>query len=201
MSTKNNYSLIVLAAGESTRFGENKLLFKIDGRSIIRRVVEECSLEGLEIVVVTGHEKEKIMEELKGTDVVFVYNPKYHEGGMSSSIKAGVAYASPLKAYLITPGDMPYLSGWICRRIIEEHERTGSRIIVPTFEGRGGHPILVDVSLREELLGINEESRGLKGFLSQHEKEIHRVELGTSRILIDIDYREDVVNRKPIDKP
>jgi len=198
--TNPAYALIILAAGESTRFGENKLLYKIDGKSIIKRVVDECSLEEFVTVVVVGHEREMIEKELRGENVIFAINPDYKTGGMSSSIKIGVSRINPSRAYLITPGDMPYLQRWICEKIINTYEKSKAKIVIPSFEGKGGHPILFDSSLKEELLAINEETKGLKGILSKHTDEILKFEIGTSRILIDIDYKDDIKTRKPIDK-
>ncbi len=197
---ESEFAFIVLAAGESTRFGENKLLYKVNNSSIIRRVVEECSLENFKTVVVVGHEKELIMKELEGLNVLFVINPEYKTGGMSSSIKAGVSNIRPSKAYLITPGDMPYLQSWICKKIIDVYASSKAKIVIPSFEGKGGHPILFDATLREELLTVNEETKGLKGILRRHENDVLKFEIGTSRILIDIDYKSDLDTRKPIDK-
>jgi len=198
--TKSEYAFIILAAGESTRFGENKLLYKIDGRSIIKRVIDECSLEKFVTVVVVGHEREMIEEELRGENVIFAINPDYKAGGMSSSIKIGVSSINPSRAYLITPGDMPYLQRWICEKIIDVYQKSRAKIVIPSFEGKGGHPILFDSSLREELLAVNEETKGLKGILNRHADEILKFEIGTSRILIDIDYKDDIKTRKPVDK-
>ena len=199
-ASKPEYAFIVLAAGESKRFGENKLLYEINGKPILKWVLDECSLDNFGVVVVTGFERDKIEGLLKTEKVTLVYNPNFKDGGMSSSIKVGVSSVLPQKAYLITPGDMPYLRRWICEKIISYYESTKAKIIVPTFEGRGGHPILVDVSLREDLLSISEELKGLKGLLNNYQTEIHRLELGTSRILIDIDYKEDLKSRVPVDK-
>ncbi|MDP8023154.1 MAG: nucleotidyltransferase family protein [Conexivisphaerales archaeon] len=197
---ESEFAFIVLAAGESTRFGENKLLYKIEGRSIIRRVVQECSLENFKTVVVIGHEKDRIIRELEGLNVFFVINPEYKNGGMSSSIRIGVSSVKPSKAYLITPGDMPYLQRWICEKIIDFYMKSGAKIVVPSYEGKGGHPILFDASLREELLAINEATKGLKGILSKHTNDVSKFEIGTSRVLIDIDYKKDIDTRKPVDR-
>ncbi len=198
--SESEFAFIVLAAGESTRFGENKLLYKIEGTSIIKRVVKECSLENFKTIVVVGHEKDRIIRELEGLNVFFVTNPEYKSGGMSSSIKIGVSSIKPLKAYLITPADMPYLQKWICKRITDVYTNSKAKIVIPSFEGKGGHPILFDVSLREELITVNEETKGLKGVISRHANEVLKFEIGTSRVLIDIDYKTDLDTRKPIDK-
>ncbi len=196
---ESEFAFIVLAAGESTRFGENKLLYKIEGKSIIKRLVEECALESSKTVVVVGHEKDLIIKELEGLNVFFVVNPEYKNGGMSSSIRIGISSIKPSKAYLITPGDMPYLQRWICKKIIDVYIRSKAKIVIPSFEGKGGHPILFDASLREELLAVKEETKGLKAILNRHADEILKVEIGTSRVLIDIDYKKDLEIRKPVD--
>ncbi len=185
------YSIIVLAAGESTRFGENKMLYRIDGVPVIRRVVL-AAINGLaETIVVLGHEAERVREALQGLDVRTVLNPQYREG-MSSSVKVGVRAASATRGILVLPGDVAFMTPELVKLVIEEHRKTGALIVLPTYNGRGGHPILFDIRLRDELLNISEAGRGLKEVVNRHLQDVYRIETGTPRILLDIDYREDL---------
>ena len=186
-----DYDLIILAAGESTRFGENKLTYMLNGAPIIRRVVMESRLPDVRVIVVVGHEQEKIRGALKGIDVDFVYNKDYKKG-MSQSVIAGVRASNSTKGILILPGDMAFIKSKIIEQVISSHKNTGSKIVIPTYNGRGGHPILFDVSLKDELLHIKEETRGLKEIINRHENEIYKVELGTPIVVHDVDVKEDL---------
>jgi len=186
--------ILVLAAGKSERFGRNKMLEPIDGKEMLRGVVGEALQSGAEVTVVVGHERERVEQILKGLDVKVIYNENYRSG-MSSSIKAGIK-ESNADAILILPGDVAFIQSEQIRAVISEYIRTGAPIIVPTYQGRGGHPILFSSSLRDELLGITEEGRGLKEVTARHRDEIDRLELHTARILVDIDYQKDVTLRR-----
>lgn len=185
------YSIIVLAAGESTRFGENKMLYQIDGVPIIRRVVMAALRDYAETIVVLGHEAERVRQAIADLGVRPVYNPNYREG-MSSSVKAGVREAVGERGILVLPGDVAFITSDLIDAVVKAHRETGALIVLPTYRGRGGHPILFDVRLREELLKISEEGRGLKEVVNRHLQDIYRIETGTPRVLLDIDYRDDL---------
>ncbi|HEV3251229.1 MAG TPA: nucleotidyltransferase family protein, partial [Puia sp.] len=103
-------SAIVLAAGLSKRMGKaNKLLLPYKGKTVIEIVVENILTAGLgEVIVVTGHEEEKLRNALKNLAVDFVHNPRYLTG-MTSSIQEGIRPAKG-KGYMICLSDMLLIS-------------------------------------------------------------------------------------------
>lgn len=112
MDSRPPVTVIVLAAGCSTRFGSNKLLHHVDGAvPMIRRVVQTAGSCGFhEIVVVVGHDSEAVKDALVGLPVRFVENRRYAEG-IATSIHAGVEAARAKNSgYLVILGDMPYIT-------------------------------------------------------------------------------------------
>ncbi len=187
--------IVVLAAGMSTRFGKNKLLYPIQGKPMVRRVVEEAIKAGLKPVVVLGHDKERVREVLDFLDVELVENPDYREG-MSTSVKAGLkAVKDRAKAVMFLPGDVAFIQLEQIRAVYDAYKEGDGLIVVPTYRGRGGHPILFDRSLFNEIMGITEEGRGLKSVVQAHRDDMRRIELGTARILVDIDTERDLRER------
>lgn len=186
-----DYDLIILAAGESTRFGENKLIYRINGVPIIRRVTTEALLPNVRVIVVIGNDPDKIRTALEGVNVDYAYNIDYKKG-MSQSIITGVKLSNSIKGILILPGDMAYIKSRIIEQVIEAHIRTGANIVIPTYNGRGGHPILFDVKLKNELLSIKEETRGLKEIVQRHENEVCKIEVGTPAAIHDVDVKDDL---------
>ncbi|MEM0216157.1 MAG: nucleotidyltransferase family protein [Candidatus Bathyarchaeia archaeon] len=187
-------SLIVLAAGSSIRFGRNKLLEKIGGISIIERVVKSAvSSKADEVVVVLGYESEKIRAVLKNFNCKFVFNENFREG-QSSSVKAGVrsvmGYAD---AVMILPGDLALITPASINKVIEEYEKSGAPVVVASYRGFLGHPILFDKSLFNEIMKISEEKEGLKAIVNQYRDLIKRAEVNSDEVLIDIDYEEDIL--------
>jgi len=186
-------SLIVLAAGKSTRFGKNKLLYKIGEHTVIERVVRAAlGSEADEVILVLGHDAERVRRELAGAECKLVYNSAFEEG-QSSSVKIGVALAAEhSEAAMILPGDIALIRSEAIDKVIEEYRRTGNSIVVAAYQGRHGHPILFDKSLFREIAQINEETQGLKAIVKRHREQIRQVEVGSPEVLFDLDTEEDI---------
>ncbi len=137
---------VVLAAGQSRRMGEtNKLLVEIDGKAMVAWVVDAVLASTADpVIVVLGHEADRVRNALSGRDLVFVFNPA-HEEGLSTSLRRGIA-AVPDHAdgALICLGDMPRLSTATAERLIAAFDPDDDRhICVPTFAGKRGNPVLI----------------------------------------------------------
>lgn len=186
-------SLIVLAAGASTRFGRNKLLEKIDSLTMIERVIMSAVSSNCdEVVVVVGHEAQKIKEVLKNFNCKFVLNEEYMKG-QSSSVKAGFkAVMGYAEAALVLPGDVALITPCSINKVIEEYKAHKSPIVVASYRGRSGHPILFDSSLFNEIMKITEETMGLKAVVNRHRDLIRKVEVDSEEVLIDIDSEGDL---------
>ncbi len=186
-------SLIVLAAGKSVRFGENKLLYKIGEQTVIECVVENAlGSKADEVILVLGYDAERVRRKLSGIECRFVYNAVFEEG-QSSSVRVGVAsVAEDSEAAIILPGDVVLISYEAIDRVIEEYRRTGSPIVVAAHEGRFGHPILFDKALFPEISQINEETHGLKAIVRRHKAQVIGVEAGSPAVLFDLDTQEDI---------
>lgn len=185
--------IIVLAAGQSKRFGRNKLLEKVNGCTLIEKVVRSAlSSRADEVIVVLGFEAQKVMDALKNLNCRFVINEEYYLG-QSSSVKAGVkAVAEYAKAVLILPGDMPLITHKSINMVIEEYHKSRNPIVVASYMGRLGHPILFDKSLFNEILAINEEGMGLKAVVRRYKNQIKKVDINSIEVLVDVDVPEDL---------
>jgi len=187
-------SMIVLAAGKSVRMhGKNKLLAKVDGTEMIRRVVQ-AALESKvdEVIVVLGGEADKVQKVLIDLPCRLVVNKKY-EDGQSSSVKVGLGEVSPMtRAVLVLPGDVAMIDFRSINVVIEEYEREKRSIVIAAHKGQAGHPILFDKHLFSEIEQIDEQTFGLKAVVKRHEAEVYLVETGSSNALKDIDTPEDL---------
>jgi molybdenum cofactor cytidylyltransferase len=185
-------SLVVLAAGKSTRMKENKLLLKIDGDTLIEHVVKQAKESNVdEVVVVLGYEASKIRERLAKIDCKLTVNENYTKG-QSESVKAGLSTVSgDAEAVMILPADIGLIDPESINRVIQEYRTSKSRIVIASHRQQSGHPILLDRSLFPETSKINEDTQGLKALINHHPAEIKYVEAGTDNVLIDIDTREE----------
>jgi molybdenum cofactor cytidylyltransferase len=173
--------------------GNNKLLTKIQGIPMIRRVTQ-AALESKadEVIVVAGWEAEKIRAALEGLSCRLVVNPDYYIG-QSSSVKAGLAEVkSSTNAVLVLPGDVAMIDARSIDTVIETYLRGEYKIVIAGHNGRAGHPILFDRELYPEIEHINEETLGLKAVVKKHEGEVCLVETGSQNTLKDVDTFEDL---------
>jgi molybdenum cofactor cytidylyltransferase len=160
---------------------------------MIEKVVRSAaSSKADEVIVVLGHEAQRVKEALKNFQCKFVFNEDF-ERGQSYSVKAGVksvmGYAD---AVMVLPGDVALITPKSINMVIEEYETSGGSIIVASHEGRLGHPILFDRCLFDEIMEINEETMGLKAVLNRRGEGIKKVEVGSNEVLIDVDSEEDL---------
>ena len=185
-------SLVILAAGKSTRMKENKLLLKVNSETLIQHVVKAAKKSSVdEIVVVLGHEAAKIKEQLAKLDCKVVTNENYTKG-QSESVKVGLAaVTSNSEAVMILPADVVLIDAESINKVVEEYRRSKSRIVIASHRQQSGHPILIDKTLFPEVAQIGEDTQGLKAVIDRHRTEIKYVEVGTENVLIDIDTREE----------
>lgn len=184
-------SAILLAAGQSRRMGEFKQLLTYSGRTFV-----ECCAGHLlasridELVVVTGHREADVRRALGRRDLRFAHNADYREG-MSSSVKCGVrAVSAAARAVVVALVDQPQIDASIIDQVIAEYERRPALIVIPTYGGRNGHPVLIDLRLRDELLAFD-PARGLRQVVQAHAAEVVHIEVTTDAVLTDFDYPED----------
>ena len=190
-------SLVVLAAGMSTRFGENKMLYPIDGEPMVRRVVKAALSSSVdEVIVVVGFEAEKVKEALKGLKCVIVENLDYAIGGQSSSVRCGVRHVKDdAEAVMILPGDVAFIDPSIINKVVEEYRSKSAKIAVASYKGKPGHPILFDRTLIPEILKIDEAGYGLKAVVNRHKADVVYVEADTPNVLLDVDRKADLSRR------
>ena len=139
-----------------------------------------------------GHESGRLEPEVEGKEgVIWRVNPDYRQG-KTTSIKAGVnALASDQPpAILILNVDQPRSADTI-RRLLQRHRDGGCSITIPRYRGKGGHPIVVDSALLDELKSIDEETLGVKAVVRRHQEATLLVEMDTPEVLWDLNTPEE----------
>ena len=184
-------SAVLLAAGESRRMGKFKQLLPLGGKTFV-----ECCVDNLltsrvdDCIVVTGHREAEVRSAIGNRPVRFAHNPDYRDG-MSSSIKRGInAISKEAHACLFALADQPQIGADIINRVIEAYKKDETLIVIPTYEGRNGHPVILDLKLRDEILAIDPD-QGLRQVVHAHSSEIVHIEISTDAVLKDFDFPED----------
>ena len=180
---------LVLAAGRSSRMGTiNKLLINVDGKPMVRRAVDAVREAGLDpVIVVTGHERERVEAALKDLPVRFVHNPAFAEG-LSSSLKAGLAALPPnADGVLVGLGDMPQVGAADIERLtLAFNPVEGRAIIVPVRNGKRGNPVLWAKRFFPEM-GEVAGDVGARHLIGQYPEAVAEVEMPGDGVLTDID--------------
>ena len=181
---------VILAAGASMRLGRNKLLLLLGGEPLVRRAVRTALAAGLDpVVVVLGHEAERVAGELAGLEVRTVHNPDYARG-MNTSLRAGVGAVGPdAVAVIVMLADMPLVTSAMVETLVEEYRRGGAPLVASDYGGVHAPPTLYARALFPELGGADGDGCGKK-IVRQHEADLVRVRWPGSA-LADVDREED----------
>ncbi|NIM20110.1 MAG: NTP transferase domain-containing protein [Candidatus Latescibacteria bacterium] len=182
---------IILAAGKSERMERAKLLLPFGDKTIIETVIESVLQSNADkVLVVLGSKREKIEQKIKSYVINIGFNPRFAEGMLSSVQHGFQAVPSNARAALVVLGDQPSVSSATINKIIDEFERTKKGIVLPVYESRRGHPILIDMKYRDEIEHLDPEI-GLRELVHRHPEDVLEIEVDTPTILQDIDDKDD----------
>lgn len=183
---------VVLAAGLSSRMGSNKLLADVGGMPLIRQTIRRLAASAVErIVVVTGHDADRIRGALSGESVTFVHNVSYPDG-LSSSLRRGIEAAADgsCDAALVVLGDMPLVSAATVGRLIAAFSPAEHRTVaVPVYGGQRGNPVLWGKTHFDALRHLAGD-QGARGLIDALPDEVVEVAVTDEGILRDADTPE-----------
>jgi molybdenum cofactor cytidylyltransferase len=209
---------LLLSAGESRRMGRPKALLPWpfqygEGTSLLAHQIAALQAAGVDrVVVVLGHQAAAVraavepllLGDLSG--VSWAVNPHYQQG-KTTSIKAGLAALGksgldvlskaspaalgpvPFDALLILNVDQPRTAETL-RHLLAAHRQGGCLITIPTYQGKGGHPVVLDGSLLDELGQIDEATEGLRALVRRHRDSVRRVAVDAAEVLWDLNTPE-----------
>jgi molybdenum cofactor cytidylyltransferase len=183
---------IILAAGESSRFGQPKQLLPFRGKTLVRTVIDAAREAGCSpVVVVIGSNCEKVQQALPHVNVVKVQNKNWQRG-IGSSIRTGVQtlinQVPDVEAILLLVCDQPAVNARFIEHFIATREATKKNIVASSYADTVGVPALFDRSLFKELLSIGDEA-GAKSIILQNPERVALFAFPEGAM--DIDTRED----------
>ena len=186
----NHVAAILLAAGQSRRMGAFKPLLPFGNKTVIEYCIDYLQEGGVEtVVVVLGHRGDEIRKRLAGCQVIFAVNPDPNSE-MGASIAAGVRDLPRVcQATLIALCDHPAVPATVVAKLIETWQE-GARLVIPTWEHRGGHPVLVDLSFKPELLTLSSHG-GLRALFETHKNTLQRLPVDSPYVARDMDTWDD----------
>ena len=186
-----NVAAVILAAGKSSRMGgPNKLLATLDDKPLVRHVADAASgSKATSLTLVTGHRADEVARVFEKDDFPTVHNPDY-ANGLSSSLAAGIgAVPEDADAAIVLLGDMPRISAAIIDRLIDAfNPEDGVHIVVPTFNGKRGNPVLWSRRFFDELRSISGDV-GARHLIGRYGEAVTEVEIGPE-VALDLDTPE-----------
>jgi molybdenum cofactor cytidylyltransferase len=189
---------VVLSAGESTRMGRPKALLPIEGQTFIEKIVGALKQSSVgRVIVVLGHNAEEMRARLAHLPVEILINPDYKLGQLSSLQTAlrSLQADQNCDGILVHLVDHPYIDAKLVQIMIERFYAGTKLIVVPSYNGKRGHPVIFSRRLFGEILAAPLD-QGAKAVVNAHRGETLEIETDQEGIAIDIDtpelYRQHV---------
>ena len=187
------YAAIILSAGYSSRMGEFKPLINLFGTTAVNRCVnlfESCNIK--EVYIITGYKSDEIQKNINNTAKT-VYNVDFDKGMFSSIVTGVAALPSDIEAFFVLPVDTPSINKSTIEKLIQSYERFKCSIVYPSFADKKGHPPLISIALKDEIIE-NCSKDGLRGILNIHKDSSVIVNVADRGVLLDMDTKEDYEN-------
>jgi molybdenum cofactor cytidylyltransferase len=185
---------VVLAAGRSTRMGAiNKLVEQIGGKPLVRIAAEQAlASQAGPVIVVTGHQREKVEAALKDLNVRFVHNPDYAEG-LGTSLRVGIgAVSESADGAIVCLGDMPQVDTTLIDTLLNAFDpESGAYIVVPTIDGRRGNPVVWARRFFPDLMSIGGDF-GARYLIGNYAEAVVEVPVAGDAALTDVDTPESL---------
>lgn len=190
---RNRVGVVLLAAGISERMGTCKMLLDWHGTPLIAHIARQIkeSLAFITVVITGGGDNEAgIRAALKDYPLLIIQNPLAASNGMVSSVQQGIKTLDDLAGVcLILHGDLPFITSEIIDSAIKAYWHGDGKIIIPTFNGRHGHPVLFDRCFWPAICDLS-EGKSPREVVISNEKEVFELQWGSDAVIFDLDTRE-----------
>ena len=145
------------------------------------------------MIVVTGHQRERVEHALAGLPVTFVHNPNFAEG-LSTSLKTGIAAVSAdADGAIVCLGDMPQVSAALIDRLLGAFDPArGALVVIPTLDGKRGNPVLWSRRFFPDLLAV-EGDVGARHLIAGYAEAVAEVPVDDQAALTDVDTPEALI--------
>ncbi len=187
---------VLLAAGESRRMGGiNKLLVELDGVPLVQRTLAAIRGGGIgEIVVVLGHQAERVEPLVRASGATIVRHADYALGQQGSVLAGLRALSAATDPVMVVLGDLPLLEASDVSALLVAYagRAAGCRALRPMYQGRRGNPVVVDRWVVDQVIAGADASTGLRGFLEAHREMVARFDASSDHYVFDLDTPDDL---------
>ena len=182
---------VILAAGESRRFGESKLSATLRGRPLVQHAIDAANASSCaEVIVVVGHRADELLATARLGRARVVRNARY-AAGQSTSLRAGVAAAGDADAVVALLADQPGVSAALIDALIERQRASASAAVVCSWRGHRSPPTLLHRSLWQAI-------EHLSGDVGAREVLAGREDVAILEVTADLGHLDDVDEREDL---
>lgn len=187
----NNFCAVILASGASRRLGFNKLLVKIDKKTVLERSIEPFLIPIIDkIFVIVGFEKERVTSVIKDYPVEIIDNPLYLDG-MSASVKAALPFIKDFRGVFFQLGDRPFVDKALIEKMVHVFHSDYRDIIVPLHKNQKGHPVLIKIESYIKEISHIKGDKGLREIIDKYIGNVVFIE-SKEGVLMGLDTLEDI---------
>lgn len=181
---------IILASGFSNRMGQDKLLITLGRTTLIERVIHAATGADLDEIILVY--RRDALKRIGDKHLIKTVRNAHAETGQSAAVKTGVRAASKnTQAFVFMVGDQPLLDAATINLIIRHHRENPAHIILPTYRGKQGNPVLFPSAFRSQLLGISGDRGGI-GVINNARDQVKPIAISNPHIGVDVDTAEDL---------
>jgi molybdenum cofactor cytidylyltransferase len=197
-SAEPHIAAVILAAGQSRRMGQPKMILPWGTHTVIAQVVSVLAGAGVvEIVAVVGGARRQVEAALAELPVRTVFNPRFEEYEMTASLQTGLGVLSPnIQACLVVLGDQPQIESEVVNAVIAAYQTSGADLVIPSYQMRRGHPWLVSKPLWKDIQALQPPAT-MRDFINRHVDRIHYLEVASASVLKDLDTPGDYYRERP----
>ena len=193
MALKKEPVGILLAAGDGSRLGQDKMFVDIGGRPMIERALrplrKAVAVRDVLIVIPGGRIDDFV--HLKSPHRHLIENPDPSRG-MISSIRCGLESGwAQERDFLILPGDVPFVDPAVIEQLVRTRRVRDCKIVLPVYKGLGGHPGLFHRELAADFFAHGDSS-GTREILFRYNQDTVRLNVADPDICFDVDTPEDL---------
>jgi molybdenum cofactor cytidylyltransferase len=183
---------VILAAGEGRRFGECKAMARLDGETFLEVIAGRLkAIDCDPVIVVGGRDADAIIGEATRLQINYAINTDWKKGQFSS-LKAGLSNVkSDICGTFITLVDHPFVASETYRLMKEAFAKFPKRIVIPVYDYKRGHPILIPAEIIRQIIESSEETT-LRDIIKNHESMVIQFRCEDPGVLKDIDTKDDL---------
>ncbi|GAC1383537.1 MAG: nucleotidyltransferase family protein [Herpetosiphon sp.] len=182
---------ILLAAGLSQRMGQAKVLLPWGGVPLVRHLAQIALAVPFDpVIVVTGFSADAVRSAVADLAVTAVHNTRYQDGQSTSVVRGIEAVSAEASGVAVLLGDQPLVQVELLRELVAAHEAWPEFVVVPTFEGQRGNPVVLPRAMLSQMTQLTGD-QGARAWVRAQPERVKLVPVRSRAVIDDMDTPEE----------